>query len=532
MTKTVKAEICVVGTGAAGAVLATSLARSGKHVVLLEQGKAYGPEARATITQVRNRRLVNEGAVDFANDWPAKFSSPDPICIGAGSGAGISAVGGTTLHWNGACPRPREDEMSVRTRFGYGRDYPVSYQEIEPWLLRAEHELGVAGDADNPYASPRSGPFPMAGHKPSEFESRIFAPAAKQLGWTTHSFPWAINSRAYDDRLECLRCRYCMACPSGAKYSPDLSHLLRFRKFPNAELLAETKLLRLESSADGRRIEIAHAAQRDGTQLVVKADRYVLAMGGIETPRMLLFSADNHHKNGLGNAGGQLGVGHSDHLMAECTMILKESASHTYGYPTIITDYHRVHLDRQKHGGFFFNLWPPGASEGADSIDLYMQNATTPKTLSLANLRSSLTRGILGLAFLEMDAVNTLTLDPEKKDAWGMPLARLTMKLTDREGAGLDASSKAFEELGSAMNAEAMSLGWTSKNYTTAAHPGGGAAMGSSPDKGACDSNCRVYGTDNLFLAGSAVFPHQPANNPTLSIVAYALRLAKSLGAS
>ena len=97
------------------------------------------------------------------------------------------------------------------------RDCPIRYDELEPWLLRAEQEVGVSGSDDNPYASPRSGPFPMAGHAFSYFDREAFGPALTRLGITGHSCARAVPTEHYRGRSECLACRACKFCPSGAR---------------------------------------------------------------------------------------------------------------------------------------------------------------------------------------------------------------------------------------------------------------------------------------------------------------------------
>jgi choline dehydrogenase-like flavoprotein len=536
MERVITTDVCVVGAGPAGSILAHALAKGGKRVVLMEQGPATAPGARVSLVAKRQERVANELEFDFNDDWPKEFRSPPVVTEGKDKyfSHSLPGLGGMALHWNGMSPRPLAEDLEVRTRFGYGRDYPITYEELEPWLLRAEHEMGIAGDQDNPYASPRSGPFPMPAHKPSEFETEIFAPAVSKVGWVPHSLPWAINSRPYDDRSPCMRCRYCVVCPSGARYTPDLSHIRRLLQMPNATILTETKLLRLESKTGGGRVVAAHGTHRSGEKIVVKADRYVLAMGGIETPRMLLLSTDAKNKDGFGNAGGQVGVGFADKLANQFTLSLKRPVPpHTYGYPTMSTEHHRANVPRREHGSMTITFWPHGAIEGIGILELHRDLATTNGVLSLSALHSSLNRGVVGITFIEATENNRLMLDPTVKDAWGLPVARTETALTDRDRASLAASIKINEVLAEAMGAEAMRNSWEEAGQVLwESHPTGGAAMATSPDRGACDPNAKVFGLENLYLVSSAIFPHNGANNPTMTICAFALRLAAHLGAA
>jgi len=533
MVDTVHTDVCVIGAGPAGAVLASVLAQRGKSVLVVEQGRSYGPETRAAILDERNRRLLGELGVDFDDHWPADFDNAGVTTAGEnqwGYGS-VAGVGGASLHWSASTPRPLEDDMRVRTRFGYGRDWPISYAELEPWLLRAEHEMGVAANSDNPYASPRSGDFPMPAHPFSHFERAIFAPAARKLGWTAHSRPNAINSVARDGRPGCIACRACSACPSGAKYTADRVHVPRFLAAPTGKMMTGTKLVRLECAPDGRRITRAHAVRmEDRAEIVIEADRFVLAMGGVETPRMLLLSRDDrHHPDGLGNAGGQVGAGFTDHVMSLFWMVLDRPVGNALGYPAMGCDHFRPNASRDQYGSFFISLYPiPQEGDWAPS-ELFSRLATRGNTLSLDAMRASLRRGVAGYAMHELGDTHRLDLDPTKKDAFGNPLPRATITLTDWERQGPQQMLRVLGDMAGAFGAE-VGEGWSQNNFWFASHPAGGTAMGRSPDDGACDVNLRVFGLDNLYVASASAFPHQGANNPTLTAVALALRLAAHLG--
>ena len=165
MAEDINTDYCIAGAGIAGAVLASKLAASGKRIVLLEQGPRFTEEDRHNMLQ--------------------------------------------------------QDDLRVKTLYGYGRDWPITYDELEPWLLRAEHQIGVSGNDDNPYASPRSGAFPMPAHLFSYFDREILGPTLKSLNMIGHSCPRAINSEPFRGRSACVACRICKFCPSGARYSPD-----------------------------------------------------------------------------------------------------------------------------------------------------------------------------------------------------------------------------------------------------------------------------------------------------------------------
>ena len=133
-------------------------------------------------------------------------------------------VGGSTLHWEGYTFRLHADDFRLRSLYGIADDWPISYPDLEPYYGRAEQALGVAGAADDPWASPRSTPFPLPAF-PFSYSDGLFAPACRSLGIALHSLPQARNSVAYGGRPQCQACSTCHVCPTGAKASIDLTHI-------------------------------------------------------------------------------------------------------------------------------------------------------------------------------------------------------------------------------------------------------------------------------------------------------------------
>lgn len=517
----------------AGLVLASRLAPSGKKILVIEQGPIFTEAQRAAMLE-RARRELNDFA-DYNDDLgPPAVSShasaptdPDGNVFEWGHQR-LFGVGGTTLHFEGMMMRPTEDDLQNRTKFGYGRDWPIGYPELEPWLARAEIETGVSGAEDNPYASERSGPFPMPPLAFSYFDKQVFAPALSALGMVGHSLPRCVNSQPYRGRSACLSCRICKFCPSGARFSPDRVLLPVLAKYPNVTILHSASLRKLETAADGKRIEAAHVIRlADKTPMVVQADRYVLAMGGVETPRMLLLSGDDHdHREGLGNAGGQLGRGFSDHLFPAVTVDVGRRVGSRPGYETMMTDYFRLPEHRKEIPGF--NILGSPAMDWFPIGNQATQWSVHDDVLSLQEVRERIPRIAVLSAQNELEGLGTLELDQEQVDEFGAPVAKITMRLGDADLQGQAEFLAAARRLGEAMGAvdiaddspPAEGLGY---------HPAGATAMGTSPDNGVCDTNLRVFGTDNLYVVSSSVFPHMGAFTPTLTIVALALRLAANL---
>lgn len=531
MTQEIRADYCIAGAGPAGAILATKLAASGKRIVLLDQGPGYS-EAERTALLRRGVDTLNDYA-DYNDDASDGTVTPHSSAQADGrvvdwAAQRLFGIGGTALHFEGIMGRPVTEDLKVRSLYGFGRDWPIDYAELEPWLLRAEAEVGVAGNDDNPYASPRSGPFPMTGHAFSYFDREIFGPALASLGITGHTSPRAIPTQPYRGRSECLACRACKFCPSGARYSADRVHIPMIDGQENVTILPEVSLRRLETSPKGSRIVAAHATRVDDrSEVVIRAERFVLALGGVETPRLLMLSTGaGAASDGLGNSGGQLGRGFSDHVHPYVTYDIGQHAGSRLGFETMVTEYFRVHSNRNEENTY----WMLG-SPAMDWFPVGVEAATWAmrgETLDLDALRESIPRMVTLSGMVELEGNGVVELDPDGVDAFGSPMAKVTMTFSDRDRETSQRMGEVAVEIGEAMGVRNMSE-ITPPDFGLGYHPSGATAMAGSPDDGVCDPNLKVFGQDNLYVVSNSVFPHMGANPPTLTIIALALRLAEHL---
>jgi len=526
MTEELNSDYCIVGGGAAGLILASRLVRAGHEVLVLDQGPDITEQDRAALLAKSKREFLNY-SIDYNSHLKEDVVTPT-------TGATVDRLfgtGGTALHFEGFMIRPVEDDHQVRTLFGYSRDWPVSYQELEPWLSAAEREAGVSGNLDNDYAAPRSTPFPMEGHDFSWFDKKFFGPALEKLGMKGHSCPRAVASRVYQYqdfpvRQQCAGCRMCKFCPTGARYSPDRVHGVWLKTRPNATIRNGISLRRLELSADGSRIVAAHAKEvTGGKDIVVNARQFVLASGGVAIPRMLLLSkGPGVHSQGIGNAGGQVGVGYSGHTYSYMQLELGRHAGGRLGFETMSCEYGRKHVDRSKESSWFLMAMPLGPYTSGGSIA--MPWAMVGDQLSLDRLREALPRMVELLIFNELSGTGTIDLDPEQTDVFGDPVARISMPFTEWDRTADGRARDVADELGEQMGAVNSTVNDAVCFHD---HPSGATAMATSPDDGVCDTNLKVFGVDNLHLVGNSVFPHMGANPPTLTIAALALRLAAHL---
>jgi choline dehydrogenase-like flavoprotein len=367
----------------------------------------------------------------------------------------------------------------------------------------------------------------MPAHPFSYFDREVFAPALKRLGMTGHSCPRSVNSREYGGRSACQACRACTFCPTGARYSPDRVHVPALDKQANVTIMTGASLRRLETTRKGDAIAAAHVMNLgERKPVVIRAGHYVLAMGGVETPRILMLSADGGpNREGLGNRGGMLGRGFSDHFNP---LVVYDAGRHVgsrLGFETMISEHFRLRVDRREEPTFIVFASP--------ALDWYPVGrhaarwAVEGASLSLVDLRESISRMVGLYIMTELEGKGKVELDPKTLDAFGDPVARVTARLSEWDLRSMAHFRKFAPRFAEAMGARHFST--VTDELNMGFHPSGATAMAGTPDEGVCDPNLRVFGLSNLHLVSNSVFPHMGANPPTLTIAALALRLAAHL---
>ena len=517
------AEVCVVGAGPAGALVADRLA--GKHeVVVLDAGQRFDPADR-------DRR--QERAIRPAYDRPDVWDVGGERDAHAASGewfyplnhARVKGVGGSTLHWQGMVMRLHEDDFNSGSQRGVGPDWPINYADLRPYYATAERELGVSGADDNPFAPARERPHPMPAFPPSYSDS-LFADACESLGIAMHSVPNARNSEPYGDRSECVGYGTCQpVCPSEAKYDATV-HVDRAEN-QGATVLDRARVEHLEHTADS--VEAAVYTTPDGSQYCQEADCFVLACGGVETPRLLLLSESDRYPDGLANSSGLVGRYFADHLFAGVGGVLDEPTRQNHvGFLT--SESHQFYDDAGREVApfklEFFNYAGPSPVESALTGDDWGDAL-------LDRLRSEYGGHVAvgGLVEQLPREDSYVGLDPDETDDRGNPVPDVHWNVGDR---ALRTIERANEIQRSILDELGADLTWTvgPENTGPAYHHMGTTRMGTDPADSVVDPGCRTHDLDNCWIASSSVFPTGGAVNPTLTIAALALRVADAVEGS
>ncbi|WP_430505630.1 GMC family oxidoreductase [Haloparvum sp. PAK95] len=514
-----RVDVCIVGAGPAGGIVAAQLAAAGYEVVVLDAGPRFDPGERAQQMEDHLRPGSHEPIWDMGGERDAYSASGDrhyPL-----NAARVKGIGGSTLHWQGMVMRLHEQDFELDSALGVADDWPIDYDDLRPYYAAAEAELSVAGASDNPFAPPREEPHPLPAFPPSYSDS-LFAEACESLGITTHSVPNARNSEATAEAGACVGYGTCKpVCPSGAKY--DATRHIDRAEAAGARVLDRVPVQRLEHDDAGDRVTAAVYATPDGTEHRQEAREFVVAAGGVETPRLLLLSESEQYPDGLANTSGAVGRYFMDHLFAGMGGTLDE--------PT-----------RQKHVGFntteshqFYDR--PDGSRTAIKLEFLNYAGPAPADVALGadSFGDALLEEIRDVygTHIAMGALveqyprkeNRIRLDPTRTDDHGNPVPDVVWSLDDRTRRAIERANEiqrsVLEELG-------VDVGWTvgPDNTGPAFHHMGTTRMGTDPDESVVSPELRTHDLENLSIAGSSTFVTGGAMNPTLTIAALSIKAA------
>ena len=465
------ADVCVVGAGPAGALVADHLAGD-YEVVVLDAGPRFDPADRLERQERAIRPAYDRPDVwDVGGDRDAHASSGErsyPL-----NHARVKGVGGSTLHWQGMVMRLHEDDFRSGTARGVGQDWPISYEDLRPYYTTAEAELGVSGASDNPFAPPREQPHPLPAFPPSYSDS-LFADACEALEIAMHSVPNARTSEPYQGRSACVGYGTCQpVCPSGAKYDATV-HIERAER-QGATVIDRAQVQRLDHGPD--HIEAARYATPDGEHRQ-QAEAFVLACGGVETPRLLLLSDSPEYPDGLANTSGRVGTYFFDHLFAGVGGVLDEPTRQNHvGFLT--SESHQFYDEADADlGPFkleFFNYAGPSPVEMALSGDRWGDDL-------LEQLRSAYGNHIAvgGLVEQLPREDSYVGLDPERTDSHGNPVPDVHWTVGDRALATVERANEVQRDILEELGAE---ITWTVGPDETgpASHHMGTTRMGTDP---------------------------------------------------
>lgn len=505
-------DVLIVGAGAAGGVLAKELAEANIGVVVLEAGPHWSPERDFVSDELGARQLY----------WrePRVTAGTDPIELGANvTGRG---VGGSTVHYSMVALRMHESDFHVRSLDGVADDWPISYDDLEPHYEAVERELGISGPVTWPWAPRRRGPYPYREH-PLNGVAQLFASGCEGIGVRWAPAPLATISAPKEGRPPCVYRGFCIyGCSTNAKSSTLVTYIPKAIA-AGADIRADCTATRINLDERGRARSVTYLrTTEDGRRVEEEQAASVVVVAGysIETPRLLLLSAQAGHPDGLANSSGLVGrrlMVHASHIaygrFAELVYQYK-------GPPTLALSQDFYETDAGRDFARGFTIEPIGPFPAA-----FARQAAAGLGLWGAELRELMLDynhfagwGLVGECLPRDD--NRVTLDPDERDADGRPVARVTFGWGENDRRLIAYGLGRLHEILTAAGAE------TTWDVEDTAHLLGGCRMGDDPATSVVDGWCRSWDVPNLFICDGSVFVTSSAANPSLSIQAIARRTA------
>ncbi|MBM3563374.1 MAG: GMC family oxidoreductase [Alphaproteobacteria bacterium] len=527
------ADVLIIGSGVAGALTACRAARKGAKVVIMEAGPEVDRAAAVRRFQSAFPKTPESAYAQAAftphpeTDKPfAFYAQKGPHPFGS---TYLRQVGGTTWHWLGSAIRLVPGDFQMKSRFGLGVDWPISYTDLEPWYCQAERELEVAGDNDDDLGSPRSAPYPFPPIAQS-FLDLAWRNALHASDYRVRPTPQARLSKPSGDRPSCHGSASCIPiCPIQAKYDATI-HVARAQSL-DARLLTGTCANFVQCRQDGR-VEAVRFIRSDGSTGRVVARVVVIAANGIETPRLLLASASEAFPAGVANRSDQVGRNLMDHPI-QLSWALARQPVWPYRGPgaTSGIENFRDLNDRGVNSALRFEIgnegwsWPKSAPEST-ARELAL-GGLRGKALDKA-LRDQTSRHIRVAALTEQLplASNRVTLDATQVEKTGLPRPAIYYQLDSYTERAFANAKTRHEDMFARVGVEAF---WHKEGAQGAGHIMGAARMGDDPATSVVDKDLRAHAHRNLFLVGAAVFPTGGTANPTLTIAALALRASDAV---
>ena len=529
LTETV--DFVIVGSGAAGGVLAKQLATRGYSVVVLEAGP------RLAASDFKHDEFSYWLNNDLAPKTPVTWrqTEQDEARVGQGGIFRAALVGGSSVHFTANFWRLREIDFNERSKLGAIpganlADWPIRYADLEPYYTMVDWEVGVSG-APGPFDPPRSKPYPQP-PLPVKSSGVLFERGALKLGWHPQPAPMAILSQPMNGRNACQHCGYCIGfgCEFNAKSSTLASVIPVAEATGKCEIRPNSYAARVELDAKGKATGVVYFDAEKKEQLQ-RARAVVLAANGAETPKLLLLSTSSRFPNGLANSSGYVGK----HLMFNGntgTMALFEQPLNEYKSVQVTRILHDFY-DSDPQRGFYggggmdgrYQQYPIAFALGALPPDAPGWGSEYKRLLSEYFNRTMMVAGHTTSLPVES---NNVTLHPTVKDDWGLPALRITYKDHDDDLKIMHFMVERSKEIADAAGAQKV---WSFPVQISGgtAHLLGTCRMGKDPKTSVINPDHRTHDVPNLFLCDGSSMVTSGRGQPTMTIMALAFRAGERI---
>ena len=530
------ADVVIVGSGVVGALIAHQLVRAGKSVLVLEAGPRL--HRSDVVENWRNVSFERRIGSDFQGPYPQSPLATAPLYFPANDYVGltgpdassfhqgfIKAVGGTTWHWAASCWRHLPVDFKMQSTYGVGRDWPISYDDIEPYYCRAEEAMGVSGPNDPGKQSPSEPSKPyLADMIPWGNGDKVFAEVVNPHGYNLVPIPQGRMVTPWTDRPACCGNNNCQPiCPIGAMYNGI--HTIEAAEKLGAQVLAEAVAYKIDTDAQNR-VTAIHWYDNNKVSHKATGRSFVIACNALETPRLLLLAANEQNPNGIANSSDQVGRNMLDHSGFHCSFIADRPIWLGRGPAQSSC------MVGPRDGAFPSQSSPTkiilnNISRVAIATDQALKKGLVGDALD-AEIRRRAVFGVdLSISLEPLpDPSNRLTLSKTRVDGHGLACPDIHYSLGDYARKGYDESCKQLRHIGSLFNAEEFVI-TTALNANN--HIMGSTIMGADPRDSVVDGDCRAHDHPNLWLPGGGPMVSASVVNSTLTMAALALKAADAI---
>ncbi|MEW6984306.1 GMC family oxidoreductase [Colwelliaceae bacterium 6471] len=554
-------DICIVGSGAGASPVAYTLAKAGAKVLVLEKGpwltekEFYKDELAISLRDAYNPKLTDEQHVieeqyeseDGTDYWQGQATSDSGWSFWNGT-----VVGGSSNFMSGYFHRLKPIDFRLKSEFGEipganVADWPITYEELEPYYAMVEREVGVSGRVvQHPHQEPRSGDFPyppLAEHAVSTWIDS----AAQDIGYHTIPVPRAVLSQPAMGRRSCEYSGYCSSygCSSGAKGSGRAALLNHAVATGNCIIKPESKVYKIDTNSNGEIIGVLYYDKKGRKQTAV-AKTYVVACQAVETSRLLLASVGEKFPNGIANNNGQVGknlvfsaggTGQGDFYFNDLPKDKKEEIKQVGPFINrALQDWYQIddesfegaNKQGKAKGGtidFLFHQNPIARAQGT-------QRDNDDNLIWGEQLKQSMLTEFTTYKTLRFEVFNDwlpndncyVSLDDEVTDKWGESVAKVRIGYHDHDLKVGEYLSKKAEKLLDAMGAKNVSS--SVSGYPPTNLMAGGCRFGNDPKTSVLNKYCQAHGIDNLYVTDGSFMPTGGSVPYTFTIYANAFRVA------
>ncbi|HKX17733.1 MAG TPA: GMC family oxidoreductase [bacterium] len=510
-----QSTVAIVGSGIAGVTVAYRLVNAGHDVEIFEKGPNYPyphlPQFREQVLYQYTNPIYHLPTdlqqIVLSGNYPA---DPDE--------ERYLGLGGSATHWGAITPRIPPPDFKTHTLYGYGVDWPLSYDDLEPYYCDAEHLIGVSGsDANNPFAPRRSRPYPLPPFALS-YDDRVLAERLQARGILLQTIPQARTRLAYDDRPGCQNFGTCDVCPIGVRYSPT-HHLIRAVRTGRCKVHLNASVRRVRVDERGR-AQLIYQANDARTEQEHAAKIIIVAAGAIESARLLLLSSSDRHPDGL-KLGDHVGRHLTFHHNWRGDLRYKENFfTGTTGAATAQTHQFIDPPGRGRYGGVRLEFDARGVFPALPFSE------HTPREV-IEELQVARRSRILRFHAESLESAKKFVALSDTRDRFGDPFPQVHYESSAFDHGTYGLVQQIFDKFASATGPEHAVLGGVDDGYFSGYHHMGTCRMGTDARESVVDQFGRVHAHPNVFVIGSSNFPSPGTVPPTLTITALALRTAR-----